>query len=201
MCSIILLLFFFSSRRRHTRFDCDWSSDVCSSDLGRRRRRRGPRALPPPVAALHQLQHLPLFPPSRRHQLLPRTLHPSAGAHHDLPRLNLVMPGPYHHVLLTLHPCAVLPAPRGLPTPHVRHPDSLRHRAVHRRLPHAVVHRAIHRRHPHLPHHRLVNRRHPHPALRDRIWHRDGRPRHDPAEARFGQRLRPGQRREHHRRE
>src|SRR2546430_5777498 len=27
------LLFFFSSRRRHTRFDCDWSSDVCSSDL------------------------------------------------------------------------------------------------------------------------------------------------------------------------
>src|SRR2546430_7447847 len=28
------LFFFFSSRRRHTRFDCDWSSDVCSSDLG-----------------------------------------------------------------------------------------------------------------------------------------------------------------------
>src|SRR2546430_6993633 len=27
--------FFFSSRRRHTRFDCDWSSDVCSSDLFR----------------------------------------------------------------------------------------------------------------------------------------------------------------------
>src|SRR2546430_141085 len=26
------LIFFFSSRRRHTRFDCDWSSDVCSSD-------------------------------------------------------------------------------------------------------------------------------------------------------------------------
>src|SRR5688572_13187957 len=25
--------FFFSSRRRHTRFDCDWSSDVCSSNL------------------------------------------------------------------------------------------------------------------------------------------------------------------------
>src|SRR6266853_3702211 len=29
-----MLFFFFSSRRRHTRFDCDWSSDVCSSDLG-----------------------------------------------------------------------------------------------------------------------------------------------------------------------
>src|SRR5260370_401027 len=28
-CSV----FFFSSRRRHTRFKCDWSSDVCSSDL------------------------------------------------------------------------------------------------------------------------------------------------------------------------
>src|SRR5256886_9522748 len=29
--------FFFSSRRRHTRFDCDWSSDVCSSDLAAKR--------------------------------------------------------------------------------------------------------------------------------------------------------------------
>src|SRR6266487_5542025 len=27
--------FFFSSRRRHTRWTGDWSSDVCSSDLGR----------------------------------------------------------------------------------------------------------------------------------------------------------------------
>src|SRR3989449_4082573 len=35
-CMIILLLFFFffSSRRRHTRCSRDWSSDVCSSDLG-----------------------------------------------------------------------------------------------------------------------------------------------------------------------
>src|SRR2546430_11339625 len=31
--SIALVLVFFSSRRRHTIFDCDWSSDVCSSDL------------------------------------------------------------------------------------------------------------------------------------------------------------------------
>src|SRR3989475_10222116 len=30
-----MIFFFFSSRRRHTRFDCDWSSDVCSSDLDR----------------------------------------------------------------------------------------------------------------------------------------------------------------------
>src|SRR5207237_1841401 len=32
---------FFSSRRRHTRFKCDWSSDVCSSDLS-----SGSRKLP-----------------------------------------------------------------------------------------------------------------------------------------------------------
>src|SRR5438034_5992860 len=43
--------FFFSSRRRHTRSLCDWSSDVCSSDLadiqsaagGRPSRARGGR--------------------------------------------------------------------------------------------------------------------------------------------------------------
>src|SRR5437763_1875066 len=32
--------YFFSSRRRHTRYIGDWSSDVCSSDLDRRRRSR-----------------------------------------------------------------------------------------------------------------------------------------------------------------
>src|SRR6266480_2308669 len=30
---VISCSFFFSSRRRHTRLTCDWSSDVCSSDL------------------------------------------------------------------------------------------------------------------------------------------------------------------------
>src|SRR2546430_5360474 len=30
---LVIAIFFLSSRRRHTRFDCDWSSDVCSSDL------------------------------------------------------------------------------------------------------------------------------------------------------------------------
>src|SRR5258707_10153673 len=36
MCCAVLLIFFFffSSRRRHTRYWRDWSSDVCSSDLG-----------------------------------------------------------------------------------------------------------------------------------------------------------------------
>src|SRR5689334_23890171 len=31
--SCFLLFFFFSRRRRHTRWNCDWSSDECSSDL------------------------------------------------------------------------------------------------------------------------------------------------------------------------
>src|SRR5690606_40769681 len=47
--------FFFSSRRRHTRFSRDWSSDVCSSDLGATIRtriycaRKPDRANPAPV--------------------------------------------------------------------------------------------------------------------------------------------------------
>src|SRR2546430_7555875 len=32
-CREYIYFVLFSSRRRHTRFDCDWSSDVCSSDL------------------------------------------------------------------------------------------------------------------------------------------------------------------------
>src|SRR2546426_3678787 len=35
LCSYFF--FFFSSRRRHTRLQGDWSSDVCSSDLIRKR--------------------------------------------------------------------------------------------------------------------------------------------------------------------
>src|SRR5690242_21355868 len=31
----MLFCFFFSSTRRHTRLTCDWSSDLCSSDLHR----------------------------------------------------------------------------------------------------------------------------------------------------------------------
>src|SRR5437588_13101858 len=51
-----LSIFFFSSRRRHTRSLCDWSSDVCSSDLA--------HLLPPPT----------LLPPP------PKLLPPVAGA-------------------------------------------------------------------------------------------------------------------------
>src|SRR5256886_3535435 len=42
--------FFFSSRRRHTRFDCDWSSDVCSSDLVMRKIERFAK---PVIAAIN----------------------------------------------------------------------------------------------------------------------------------------------------
>src|SRR5699024_2440422 len=41
-CSNSYSLFFFSSRRRHTRSKRDWSSDVCSSDLGRGEQPSGP---------------------------------------------------------------------------------------------------------------------------------------------------------------
>src|SRR5207237_10602251 len=37
--------FFFSSRRRHTRFKCDWSSDVCSFRSWNRYPKPGPRDL------------------------------------------------------------------------------------------------------------------------------------------------------------
>src|SRR2546429_7399634 len=37
-CYSVFFFFFFSSRRRHTRCSRDWSSDVCSSDLWRRRK-------------------------------------------------------------------------------------------------------------------------------------------------------------------
>src|SRR3989475_4913684 len=45
------MFFFFSSRRRHTRFDCDWSSDVCSSDLMTVASRRPHAADAVPMAA------------------------------------------------------------------------------------------------------------------------------------------------------
>src|SRR6516165_10017242 len=49
--------FFLSSRRRHTRFDCVWSSDVCSSDLG----------LPPSSRAQRHIARCPLARRDRWH--------------------------------------------------------------------------------------------------------------------------------------
>src|SRR6266567_8728848 len=50
--------FFFSSRRRHTSFDCDWSSDVCSSDLDLRAVQDSLAAANAPRLAYGELQHL-----------------------------------------------------------------------------------------------------------------------------------------------
>src|SRR5260221_1603915 len=47
--------FFFSSRRRHTRSLCDWSSDVCSSDLGWCRQCAKEEIKQEKLAALQQL--------------------------------------------------------------------------------------------------------------------------------------------------
>src|SRR2546430_3280221 len=53
VCIGSLLFFFFSSRRRHTRFDCDWSSDVCSSDLATSRAGEFSASAAAPTAAAH----------------------------------------------------------------------------------------------------------------------------------------------------
>src|SRR6266849_5005428 len=56
------VLFFFSSRRRHTRSTRDWSSDVCSSDLGRRARINESGE-----AATRSQEHTESWPVCRRH--------------------------------------------------------------------------------------------------------------------------------------
>src|SRR5688572_31891205 len=53
-----VFVFFFSSRRRHTRFDCDWSSDVCSSDLSVIRDNRGEGNVPLPGAVGQAERHV-----------------------------------------------------------------------------------------------------------------------------------------------
>src|SRR5256885_11798694 len=64
------IVFFFSSRRRHTRLQGDWSSDVCSSDLGAGGGELG----------LDRLRDL-LLPGGR--QVDGGGLGPAAGAHRD----------------------------------------------------------------------------------------------------------------------
>src|SRR5436189_3216512 len=53
MTFFLLFFFFFSSRRRHTRYIGDWSSDVCSSDLGSWLRQRKREGAAPAGRALH----------------------------------------------------------------------------------------------------------------------------------------------------
>src|SRR5712675_2502413 len=66
-----MLFFFFSSRRRHTRCSRDWSSDVCSSDLDRRRI--------PVLAVLHR----PAWPGRTAHHP-----HPAVSPDRKSTRLN-----------------------------------------------------------------------------------------------------------------
>src|SRR5438309_6993197 len=49
--------FFFSSRRRHTRWNCDWSSDVCSSDL-KREDEHPPLRIELPLAEIKQSERV-----------------------------------------------------------------------------------------------------------------------------------------------
>src|SRR6266568_5784960 len=67
-----MFFFFFSSRRRHTRWNCDWSSDVCSSDLD-------------PVVEIHQAWASPSLP-----QLIQRNSRMLlAGDHYPKPQIFL----------------------------------------------------------------------------------------------------------------
>src|SRR3972149_226241 len=63
-------LFVFPSRRRHTRFDCDWSSDVCSSDL--------------PLAALTAIYTAYLFAQSKARDLWQNPLLPPQFVVHSI---------------------------------------------------------------------------------------------------------------------
>src|SRR5256886_15433651 len=63
---------FFPSRRRHTRFDCDWSSDVCSSDLPPWRPGRWSMAYPSPSEAVFMLHYVPRYMVKRASELSQR---------------------------------------------------------------------------------------------------------------------------------
>src|SRR2546430_17625144 len=65
----IVFFFFFSSRRRHTRFDCDWSSDVCSRRQPKRSRDFCPRLWAQSAMALY-----PRIPQSTPPAAIPSTV-------------------------------------------------------------------------------------------------------------------------------
>src|SRR5215211_8111549 len=94
--------FFFSSRRRHTRSLCDWSSDVCSSDLppgGERHRPR--RARPGGVAARGRGARRAAAPQAERRAGRAR-LRAGRGQGADFPVIRWDdAPGPYEVVFST----------------------------------------------------------------------------------------------------
>src|SRR5256885_7888512 len=75
----LFFFFFFSSRRRHTRLQGDWSSDVCSSDLGRRSRERRSEAVFG-AAASPRLDGRSVLGAGRRSRTAGRALPPSCGS-------------------------------------------------------------------------------------------------------------------------
>src|SRR6267143_1706506 len=91
--------FFFSSRRRHTRWNCDWSSDVCSSDL--------PHAFPECVCTPKRTSILRQIGPSW-YPRFPRRVGGLGGARAGLPSVplrELLRPlGRPGHVLLPSFP-------------------------------------------------------------------------------------------------
>src|SRR2546430_9394594 len=86
------IFFFFSSRRRHTRFDCDWSSDVCSSDLR-------PRELAAGEALERSIQVL--VPESEAAQDRRRPLAPVIAAGVLEPSLRFAVPADRRWVMVT----------------------------------------------------------------------------------------------------
>src|SRR6185369_5709771 len=89
----MIWVFFFSSRRRHTRFKCDWSSDVCSSDLDAKRGRR-------PPSTLNVSAEIPLRP-----RVLPKYLHLGVASF-SLATPACVEQPPSPHKKLDQHTCS-----------------------------------------------------------------------------------------------
>src|SRR2546430_4312719 len=82
----LILFFFFSSRRRHTRFDCDWSSDVCSSDLTMNTSRSLIRSWSRVAGAARRLPALVATIDARVAAGLPPRAHPAAGTRRQIGR-------------------------------------------------------------------------------------------------------------------
>src|SRR5438094_2166308 len=98
---VFFFFFFFSSRRRHTRSYGDWSSDVCSSDLGRlhllRRPAHATRQVPGAVEAGEADLVHPGVDPARAHRGARRraALHPGRRARQPARRLPPPAEPPY----------------------------------------------------------------------------------------------------------
>src|SRR2546430_12424597 len=92
-CVCAYCFFFFSSRRRHTRFDCDWSSDVCSSDLVAMPAERAYVPAMPPAAPLTAEELLALPIPDKRVELVRGVLivREPAGYAHGRVAMNLAV--------------------------------------------------------------------------------------------------------------